>query len=352
MRVINRPETHTIRQSAAAMANDSAAAPAESRTKILSADEICGPWMSTTLSDVTAAIFTVPIKPVSVLSAFFACIRRARKVIFWFTPVENTSMSTDLNRFFCAMLLSACVAHAQIRIASLNIAKKHGPKMLREIESQPDLGKADVLLLQEVVDGPLSHVASEIASALGMKVIFAPAFQLNKQYAEGLAILSRYPLGPANVTRLPRNNLHFHTRVRIAVATTVETPMGRMRVINTHLDNRINAAAKRRQLAPLWKETEAFNGPTLIGGDFNTGNFRWVAHLLPLPGLQSLRAAVNGEMNEHGFTTPLGSGPPTFHLLRLKLDWIYLRGMTPAASGVSQIRFSDHNAVWVTVRVP
>jgi hypothetical protein len=33
--------------------------------------------------------------------------------------------------------------------------------------------------------------AAEIASALGLKVVFAPTFQLNPQYAEGLADLAR-----------------------------------------------------------------------------------------------------------------------------------------------------------------
>jgi endonuclease/exonuclease/phosphatase family metal-dependent hydrolase len=261
-------------------------------------------------------------------------------------------MFPDLTHFLCALLLCGCVAEAEVRITSLNIAGKHGSKVLEEIEHQPALRKADVLLLQEVVDSPRDHIASEIASALGLKVVFAPAFQLNPQYAEGLAILSRYPLGPTDVIRLPRINLHFGTTPRIALAAAMESPNGRLRVINTHLDDRINNAARRRQLAPIWEDARRFIGPCVIGGDFNTGDFWWSFHLLPVPGVQNQRAMLNHEMAEHGFTTPLGSGPATFHLFGLKLDWIYLRGVSAADSGVTPIRFSDHNAVWVRVRVP
>jgi endonuclease/exonuclease/phosphatase family metal-dependent hydrolase len=265
---------------------------------------------------------------------------------------KRSSMFPDLTRVLYTLLLSGCVAQAEMRIASLNIAVKHGSRVIEEIKNQPDLRKTDILLLQEVVDGQGDHVAGEIASALGLDVVFAPAFQLNAQYAEGLAILSRYPPGPTETIRLPRNDLHIGTTPRIALAATVESPTGRMRVINTHLDDRINNASERRQLAPLWENARRFIGPCVIGGDFNTGNFLWGAHLFPVPGLQNQRAMVKNEMAERGFTTPLGSGPATFHLLGLKLDWIYLRDLSVADSGVTPIRFSDHNAVWVTVRVP
>ena len=224
--------------------------------------------------------------------------------------------------------------------------------MVAEFAKQPDLQKADVILLQEVVDSPRYHVASEIGSALGLKVLFSPAFQLNRQFVEGLAILSRYPLSASDVIRLPRNDLHFHTRTRIALAVTVETPSGPLRVIDTHLDDRINSEDKRQQLAHIWPDTSSFKGPCIIGGDFNNGNFWWTSHLLPLPGLQSQRSMVTREMAEHGFKTPLGSGPATFHLFGLKLDWIYLRGVRAIDSGVTPIPFSDHNSVWVTIRVP
>jgi endonuclease/exonuclease/phosphatase family metal-dependent hydrolase len=240
-----------------------------------------------------------------------------------------------------------------MRVASLNIAKKSGPDIVSRLAREPDLRAADILLLQEVVDGPAAHVASETAAALGLHVIFVPAFRLNPRLEEGLAILSRYPLAEVKVTPLPRNLLHFHTRIRIVVAATAVTPSGPVRIVNTHLDNRINAGAKRAQLDGIWENADKYPGPCVVGGDFNTGNFFWISRLLPIPGVQSLNGMLRSAMARHGFRTPLGAGPGTLHFLGLRLDWIYLRGI-PAdprdvRSGVTPISFSDHNSVWVKI---
>jgi endonuclease/exonuclease/phosphatase family metal-dependent hydrolase len=167
------------------------------------------------------------------------------------------------------------------------------------IASEPDVWAADILLLQEVVDGPQSHGASEVAAALGMHEVFAPAFRLNGQFEEGLAILSRYPLAEKAVTRLPNNRLHFHTRIRIVLAATAQSPSGPLRVVNTHLDNRINAAAKRRQLDGVWETADQYTGACIVGGDFNTANFFWISHLLPVPGVQSLNGLLRKGIGRH-----------------------------------------------------
>ena len=236
---------------------------------------------------------------------------------------------------------------AEMRIASLNLEKKYGPKLVAEIGNEPDLRAADILLFQEIVDGPESHVAEQVAAALGMHAVFAPAFRLNGRFEEGLAILSRYPLADKTVTGLPHNSLHFHTRIRVVLAATAETPLGPVRIVNTHLDNRINAAAKRRQLDGVWETADKYHGACIIGGDFNSANFFWISHLLPIPGVQSLNRLLREGMARRGFTTPLGKGG-TLHFMGLKLDWIYLRGLTANSSGVTPISFSDHNSVWVT----
>jgi endonuclease/exonuclease/phosphatase (EEP) superfamily protein YafD len=86
-----------------------------------------------------------------------------------------------------------------------------------------------------------------------------------------------------------------------------------------------------------------------VGGDFNTGNFYWASHVVPVPGEQKQREDVLDAMRQHGFRTTLGSGPATYHIPGQKLDWIFVRGLEPGASGVTPIRFSDHNSVWMAV---
>jgi endonuclease/exonuclease/phosphatase (EEP) superfamily protein YafD len=134
------------------------------------------------------------------------------------------------------------------------------------------------------------------------------------------------------------------------MAVTAEGPTGPGRIVNTHLDNRINRDAKREQLPEIQQFLSGYDGPCILGGDFNSANFLWVSHLLPIPGVQSLRAVTNQELEPLGFTTPLGSGPGREHFLGLKLDWIYLRELNAHESGVTPIAFSDHNSVWVTIR--
>lgn len=263
----------------------------------------------------------------------------------------NSNTNKEALRIAVCLLLSAMVGgacRAEMRIASLNLDKNHGPKLVTQIANEPDLRAADILLLQEIVDGPESHVAMEIAAALGMHEVFAPAFRLNRQFEEGLAILSRYPLGEKSVTGLPHNGVHFHTRIRIVLAATADTPLGSVRIVNTHLDNRINAGPKRRQLDLVWEAADKYPGACVIGGDFNSANFFWISHLLPLPGAQSLNRLVREGMARHGFTTPLGKAG-TLHFMGLKLDWIYLRRLSAKSSGVTPVFFSDHNSVWVKI---
>ena len=70
---------------------------------------------------------------------------------------------------------------------------------------------------------------------------------------------------------------------RIALAATVFTPDGPVRVINVHLDTRINPAERVAQLAPALDDASCFYGPSVIGGDFNTNDMQWVSNVVPIP---------------------------------------------------------------------
>jgi hypothetical protein len=55
---------------------------------------------------------------------------------------------------------------------------------------------------------------------------------------------------------------------------------------------------------------------------------------------------------EQGFDSPLDAMGPTFKLLGfpLHLDWIFPKHLKTVASGTTYIAFSDHKAVWVTLK--
>jgi endonuclease/exonuclease/phosphatase family metal-dependent hydrolase len=249
-----------------------------------------------------------------------------------------------------AFLLFAAPAWAAVRVASLNIAKESGPALIEKMRTQPDLRKADIILLQEVVDFEGGHVAREAGKALGMQVEFRPAFDLRPGVKEGLAILSKFPLSDPVVLQLERNRLHFKNRIRIALAVTARTPLGPVRVIDVHLDNRINSDRKRSQMAGLWPEVDQASMPVILGGDFNSGNFYWVSHVVPIPEADHQRTAVVEEMRKHGFTTTMGHAGATYHIPFQVIDWIFVKGLTAGESGITPIGFSDHNSVWLEVR--
>ena len=236
-----------------------------------------------------------------------------------------------------------------IRVASLNLDKKSDSELIVKLSGEPDLRKADILLLQEVVDSPRFHVAEHAAKALGMQFVFAKAFTLEGDTDEGLAILSRYPIAAHRAVPLARNQLHFKNRVRIALLSDIAMPWGHAQVICVHQDNRINEEEKIRQLDDLWPVI-APNGPAILGGDFNTGDFYWISHVIPIPQAQHQREAVIQDARRHGFITNLGAGLATYHIPGQRIDWIFVRNLKPVDSGVTPIRFSDHNSVWITVQ--
>jgi endonuclease/exonuclease/phosphatase family metal-dependent hydrolase len=248
-----------------------------------------------------------------------------------------------------AACLPSFAADQPVRIASLNLDKRSGPELVAKLSAEPDLRKANIVLLQEVVDSPRFHLAEQIAKSLGMRFAFAKAFTLEGETDEGLAILSRYAISGHRSVRLARNQLHFKNRIRIALLGDIVMPWGRTQVICIHQDNRINQEEKVRQLDDLWPAIAA-KGPAILGGDFNTGDFYWISHFVPIPQAQHQREAVIEDARRHGFVTNLGAGPATYHIPGQKIDWIFARDLKLLDSGVTPIHFSDHNSVWITVQ--
>lgn len=232
-----------------------------------------------------------------------------------------------------------------LSVVSLNLAKKANTDvMVREIRSVERVRKADLYLFQEVVqpDGS-SSVAEEMAHKLNMHAVFAPCAPGNTN--QGLAILSRYPLRDREVLPLKQFNLTMRSRTRIALAVTMVTPFGPVRVINTHLDSRINADQRIEQLAPVVEASQRFSGYRIVGGDLNTNPFVWVGHVLPVRGKTGQGTAVRQLMASNGYTTPFTSGA-THDFLGMQLDWVFFKDLQTRASGAEVMKFSDHHAVW------
>jgi endonuclease/exonuclease/phosphatase family metal-dependent hydrolase len=238
----------------------------------------------------------------------------------------------------------------EVIIVSLNMYEETNvEKILKEIRAADPLRKADIFLLQEVVQRPSVELsmARKVAQALNFYYAFAPVAPRQEDAERGIAILSRYELKDPMMIPLRAYNLVFRSRCRVALAVTVETALGDVRVVNVHLDNRLNSREKVDQLAPVLEAMSQHRGPRIIGGDFNTGDFLWVTHVLPLPYAQRQSSAIVEALSSRGFSTPFRDTGATFDHFGLRLDWIFLKELKSLANGIVPIQFSDHHAIWV-----
>ena len=238
-----------------------------------------------------------------------------------------------------------------ISIASLNLAHEQKfEKVMHDVEAAPRLRSADILLLQEVAneDGSAS-IASKLADRMGYAVAFSAEGETI--HDRGLAVVSKFPIEESKVEWLRPFNLVFKTRRRFALAVKIRAPSGDLRIWNTHLDTRINPDQRLDQLQPLMDAAAKATGPRLIGGDFNTNDFYWIDHVLPIPHGGGYRSTVRRSMAQYGFQTPFADQLTTLPILRQHLDWLFVNGLDPLNSSAEPIAFSDHHAVWATFRV-
>jgi endonuclease/exonuclease/phosphatase family metal-dependent hydrolase len=243
----------------------------------------------------------------------------------------------------------AAGATDRLTVVSLNLALREN--LDRIVSELGDVGalEADVMLLQEVAqrgDGP--DTATALADRLGMHAVYRQAFRLSDDLAFGQATLSRYPMSDARVLALKQFTFAFRDKDRMALAATVATPIGGVRTYNMHLDTRINLADRIEQIAPVVEEAAASSGPVIIGGDFNTNNHRWFFHTVPLPWLHRQGRGLERYMEGVGFVSAF-DGTPTHDALRMRLDWVFLRGFDTSATAIVPLEMSDHHALIVSV---
>jgi endonuclease/exonuclease/phosphatase family metal-dependent hydrolase len=258
-----------------------------------------------------------------------------------------------------APLFAAGVYGATVRkrliIVSLNM---HGEldsgKVLGEFNRYERIRHADILLLQEVEgdQGKCREFAGGLSRSMSLPFVHMPEEALSTGSGDGLVVISRFRLKETAMIPLMRFDLVVRSRHRIALAQTVETPLGDIRLFNLHLDSRINPEQRLEQLSAVLAAADPGSGPVIIGGDFNTGDFRWIAHVLPIPEKRNQRDALLKRMAESGFQTPFESTGPTYDQLGMQLDWIFFRKLRSLAAGTQPIDFSDHRAIWTEIGLP
>ena len=238
---------------------------------------------------------------------------------------------------------------ASIRLVTFNVHLGADPEALaRAIAACPDTAAADLLLLQEIESHPAEGAsrAARLAAALGAGHVYAPA-RPEGDGSHGLAIVSRLPLERVEVMELPAADLGGRSRRRIALAADVTLAGGPLRVINVHLDTRINIADRILQLRPALLDQP---DPVVVAGDMNANPYLWVEGTLPVPPHDATADTDQAPLLDDylaalGFDTPTASLGPTFHAgpVQVRLDAIYPRGLAPRAAGVDRcVDASDH----------
>lgn len=248
------------------------------------------------------------------------------------------------------------------RAAAWNIQRgTHLRELIAALKDDPELARADVLMLSEVDLGMgrsgNAHVARELASAIGMGYAFAVSYlALEDDYLEnvegtpstyalaGSAILSRAPILRAVNADVPavRDKFSSKSEKRLgrkrAVVAQVATEAGPVTLAQAHLDSNADSPQRARQLAAILRDADALagTGPVLLGGDLNTTTYQYssawrlardVLHKLFVTGF---RGTIDNYLTpDRRYETPI------FELLRE-------RGLTVAgfnARGTGTIRY-------------
>ncbi len=196
----------------------------------------------------------------------------------------------------------------------------------------------DIILLQEMH----AQGAAYLADRLGMNYYYFPSF-IHPHHGRlfGNAVLSTWPLSEPEFTILPHAN-PLTENFRSALAVDVKIRDRIIRVVSVHLATLIVDQQDRVEQAVVLRDSlVAPFGPTIIGGDFNSGTnyegtlFRRVMREAGFREIRTLkgRTARGGALDLFGY--------------RLKLDHIYYRELKFLSAGVCREAIaSDHFPIW------
>lgn len=215
---------------------------------------------------------------------------------------------------------------------------------LQEVDrDQQRSQQADFTAIAAEAMGARSHrFAAAISGTPGATWVAASGQEQPGTATYGIALLSRYPVTSWQVTRLPRIPFRFpmwlpgprrllvvFEEPRVAVAGLVDSPLGKITVVNTHLS--FVPGWNVVQLRHLQRDIAALPDPLLLVGDLNLADGRPAR----ITGYRSLAGAP---------TFPVGAPLQ-------QIDHILLRGQLPPVrdSHAPALPLSDHRALVVDI---
>jgi endonuclease/exonuclease/phosphatase family metal-dependent hydrolase len=239
------------------------------------------------------------------------------------------------------------MASDRLRVVTYNTEYGQDPDGLAAaILDDPALSRAGVFLLQEEESYPEEgrSRAARLAELLGLGYVYVPAREKGGG-THGLAVISAFPLDAVEKMDLP---LASNGVQRIALAADVHVGDRTLRVIDIHLETRLNPRDRVAQLHPAVIDAP---GSVLVAGDFNTSWITWAGSVPVLADDRDQAPIIDSYMTSLGFDTKsAGSGPTeSVYGLDFRLDSIYTRGIDATFGGVVRTGPSDHWPLYIDV---
>jgi endonuclease/exonuclease/phosphatase family metal-dependent hydrolase len=236
-------------------------------------------------------------------------------------------------------------APAELKVVSYNIRYRVGEDLKRLaalLREDPEIGGAHVIGLQEVDRNKRRtnnvNTARQLAESLGMRYAWAapPAADEGGEEETGCAILSPFPL--TDVRRIVLTHEGPGGRRRVAVGATLRVGGTPLRVYSVHAETRMPVAKKVEHWRAVLEDLRQFPDAAgvIVLGDFNTIKGKDVK-------------AARRLFTEAGFSAPHPDGEKTWKtfVFKLKLDWLWLRGLEARAHGIDkEVGLSDHWPLW------
>lgn len=259
---------------------------------------------------------------------------------------------------------------ATLKVVAWNVEYgRHAQAVIDQLQSDPELRDADVLLLTEVPradpesNPPGINLARELARTLAMDYVLAPSWYRALEVPGGgehcSAILSKYPLGNVRHLRLRPAYDHYSGLQRIggrhALAADLQVGQRLVGVSVVHLATRDFGPERALQADEVLADANAPGRPALqiVGGDFNTWNcspMRWDC-TQPQTAETCLRRFfesgwADGTAGFRAFTqVGLGFFPQ-------RLDWIFVRGASLVPGRALPTSAADHLPIFTQVALP
>lgn len=274
--------------------------------------------------------------------------------------MNRPSSAASLLRVLLLVALAACATRPpgdarEIRVMVYNIhAGKDaaGDDNLERVAALIRATSADVVLLQEVDRGTTRSGIVDQPAVLSQRTGLQMAFARSLVYQGGeygIAVLSRWPIAAHRTVPLPVDPPQERSgsthEPRVALQALIESPAGRLTVVNTHIDASREDRWRRQEIATVLALTDSAGGILLLGGDLNSTPESEVQGAVRSHGLRDAWTTC-GAGDGAGFTYPADSGVK-------RIDYLYFRaGVSCARAEVIPTRASDHRPLLVRVRIP